>query len=173
MTANYHQLQGLRFVPLGMFLLVWGVLGFLGTLDAGDELSRLERTRVLTRVGLVFWLALLSSLAAAMIGYLVLARMDMALHWPVALHLLLVAAALFITVWSDGPVRFHYLLPASVWLAYSFLPGLAVSAADIRSVTLVLGGLTLITCGLGDHLVLTRTLTKPSRTDDVSQSATV
>ena len=197
-TANYHQLQGLRFVPLGLFIFAWGLLDFSGLLHPVEAVVSSEPTRLLTRIGLGFWLALLLSLAAplyyrlrygsvapldrgrrngwitaAMIGFLVLARLDASLQWPISLRALLVAAALFVTVWNDGAVRFHYLMPASVWLAASVMPTLAVSASDQRGVMFVLGGITLVVCGIGDHLLLTRSLTKPPHTDDAPHATIV
>jgi hypothetical protein len=56
-TTNYHQLQGLRFVPLGVFLTLFGLVGFLGLFDATDQPSA-DRAQLLTRIGLVFWLAI-------------------------------------------------------------------------------------------------------------------
>ena len=194
-TANYHQLQGLRLVPLGLFLAFWASVDLLGLLDPA-QFPPGDRVTVLTRIGFAYWLGLLLALAAplyyryrygsvepldrrsrnrwitaAVIGFFVLIRIDRDLQWPVSLHLLLVSMALFITVWRDGRIRSHYLAPALVWLAVSFLPALDVSPANLRMTLFGLGGLTLISCGIGDHLLLTRTLAKPRTTDDAPYSA--
>ena len=87
------------------------------------------------------------------------------------LHLLLVSASLFITVWHDGRIRAHYLAPAVAWLVASLLPTLNLSSANLKMTVFVLGGLTLIWCGIGDHLLLTRTVATPRTTDDASQPA--
>jgi hypothetical protein len=196
-TANYHQLQGLRLVPLGLFLALWASFNVLGLLDPG-RFSPIDRAHFLTRIGLAFWLGLLLALAApayyryrygsvepldrrsrnrwitaAVIGFFLLVPIDRGLQWPVSLQMLLVSLSLFITVWHDGWVRAHYLAPAFVWLAVSFLPALEVSRADFVTTLYGLGGLTLVSCGIGDHLLLTRTLAKPRTTDDAPHSATV
>jgi hypothetical protein len=196
-TANYHQLQGLRLVPLGLFLALWGLLDLLGFFDPAGFVSG-GRARVLTHIGIAFWVGLLLALAApvyyryrygsvdpldrgsrnrwitaAVIGFFVLLRIDRDLQWPVALHLLLVSLSLFITVWRDGRIRRHYLAPALVWLAVSFLPAFGASPTTLRMTLFGLGGLTLIGCGIGDHLLLTRTLAKPRTTDDAPIPATV
>jgi hypothetical protein len=196
-TANYHQLQGLRLVPLGLFLAFWASADFLGFLDPA-QFPPGDRARVLTRIGLAFWLGLLLAFAAplyyryhygsvdsfdrgsrnrwitaAVIGFFVLIPIDRGLQWPVSLQLLLVSMALFITVWHDGRIRSHYLAPALVWLAVSFLPALDAPPANLRMMLLGLGGLTLVICGIGDHLLLTRTLAKPRNTDDAPHPAAV
>ncbi len=196
-TANYHQLQGLRLVPLGLFLALWASLDWLGFFDPA-RFPPGDHAKVLTRFGYAYWLGLLLALAApayyryrygsvdpfdrrsrnrwitaAVIGFFVLVRIDRDLQWPVSLHLLLVSVALFITVWHDGRIRSYYLAPALVWLAVSFLPALDVSPAILRMTLFGLGGLTLVSCGIGDHLLLTRTLAKPRTTDDAPYSAAV
>jgi hypothetical protein len=89
------------------------------------------------------------------------------------MSLLLVSASLFITVWHDGRIRTHYLVPAVVWLVVSFLPILNLSPAETRLTVFGLGGLTLIVCGIGDHLLLTSALAIPRTTDDASHPATL
>lgn len=196
-TANYRQLQGLRFIPLGLFLVFWCVLEVLGMYEPGQFVSR-DRGSFLTGIGLAYWAALGLAMAApayyyfrygsvdqlnrdgrerwitlAVVAFLLLGGTDRLHHGPVSLRMLLVAAALFITVWSDGRARRHYLLPAVVWLAASFLPALGASHDDTQLALYGLGGLTLIGCGIGDHLLLTRTLARPRMNDDASQHVTV
>ena len=193
-TANYHQLQGLRLVPLGLLLVL------LGMLDNGllPPAFGAARARYLTWIGLAFTLLVaLTVLApliyrlrygsvdpvargwrnawitAAVAGVLVLGRLDTLVQWPVRTSLFLVSASLFITVWHDGRMRAHYLGPAVAWLAVSFLPTLNMSPAATRLTVLGLGGLTLIVCGIGDHLLVTRTLATPRTTDDASHPATL
>lgn len=202
-TANSHQLQGLRLVPIGLFLVFFGLFTS-GSLDwlplAIGVAPTSARARLLTWIGLGFWLMIALALAApayyrqrygsvdpsdrrwrnrwitaVVIGYFVLIRVDKDTHWPVSLSLLLVSASLFITVWRDGRIRPHYLVAAVVWLVVSFLPAvLNVSPADTtRVASCLLGGLTLIGCGIGDHLLLTRTLATPRTTDDAPHPAAV
>jgi hypothetical protein len=193
-TENYSQLQGLRLVPLGVFLVLCAVVDGAGLLDRAGHPHGIP-AEILTRIGLAGVLAFLLVLAAplyyhsrygaidprvrrvrnswitvAVIGFVVLARVDRHLQWPVSLQLLLVSVSLFVTVWHDGWIRRHYLAPALAWLAASMVP--ALDAYRI-AVLLSLGGLTLVACGLGDHRLLTRTLATPRMDDDDSCSTTV
>jgi hypothetical protein len=193
-TANYAQLQGLRLVPLGMFLMLCAWADLAGLFDRAEHPHGIP-AEILTRVGLAGLLAFLLVLAApiyyhsrygsieprdrrernrwiaaTVIGFFMLAKVDRQLQWPVSLQLLLVSVALFVTVWHDGWIRRHYLVPALAWLVASRLPALDISRMDVL---LGLGGLTLIVCGLGDHLLLTRTLAAPRIDDDGSCSATI
>jgi hypothetical protein len=196
-TANYQQLQGLRLVPLGLVMGLWALCDVLRFLEGAGVPAR-DRATVLTRIGLACWLGLILALAApvyyrhrygsvdpidrhtrnrwitaAVIGFFVLGGMGSNPEWPVSLQMLLVSVALFITVWHDGRVRAHYLAPAFVGLAASFLPVLDAAPADLKIALFGLGGLTLIGCGIGDHMLLTRTLAKPRTTDHAPHSATV
>jgi hypothetical protein len=193
-TANYHQLQGLRLVPLGLLLVL------LGMLNSGlvPPAFGAVRARYLTWIGIASMLLVaLTVLApvlyrrrygsvdpvargwrnawitAAVVGVLVLGRLDTLVQWPVRTSLFLVSASLFITVWHDGRMRAHYLVPAVAWLVVSFLPTLNMSPAATRLTVFGLGGLTLIVCGIGDHLLVTRTLATPRTTDDASHPATL
>ena len=191
-TANYYQLQGLRLVPVGLILVLLGLLDAVWLPPTGGA----DRASVLTRVGFAFMLLLALAIVApviyrlrygsiapvdrgwrngwitaAVIGFFALYRLDRFLQWPVRTSLLLVSASLFITVWHDGRIRAHYLVPAFAWLAVSLLPVLNLSAGDAKLTLFVLGGLTLIWGGIGDHLLLTRTVATPRTTDDVSQPA--
>jgi hypothetical protein len=194
-TANYQQLQGLRLVPLGLLLMLLGVIN-----SAYDRLPPVgaARASLLTWFGFAFLLLIgLTMMApvlyrlrygstepfdrgwrngwitAAIVGFLVLLRFDRLVQWPVRMSLLLVSASLFITVWHDGRIRTHYLVPAVVWLVVSFLPILNLSPAETRLTVFGLGGLTLIVCGIGDHLLLTSALAIPRTTDDASHPATL
>lgn len=195
-TGNYYQLQGLRMVPIGLFLALVGLLNLFGMFD---HFRPAAQPRLVTGVGLAGWLALGLSVAAplyyryrygaikpsargrrngwitaAVIGTFLLIRVDNDLHWPVSLSLLLVSASLFIAVWRDGWIRAHYLVPAVAWLVVGFQPAFNVTPAHTTRVGFILlGGLTLIVCGIGDHLLLTRTLTKPRTIDDACDPATV
>jgi hypothetical protein len=196
-TANYHQLQGLRLVPLGLFLALWAVLDLLGVFGHARFPAGLP-AKLLTRVGAAYNLGLLLALVAplyyryrygsvdpldrrsrnrwitaAVIAFFVLGRVDRSLEWPVSLQLLLVSVSLFVTVWHDGRVRAHYLPPAILWLGASFLPTVNAPPSALEITLFGLGGLTLIACGIGDHLLLTRTLATPRTTDDAAHSAAV
>src|SRR5688572_26724544 len=190
-TANYAQLQGLRLVPIGVLLLLVVVVNLLGFTDPVG-VSPAERTRFLTRMGFAYWVALGLALSApvyyryrygsvegldrgrrnrwitiATVGFFVLTMVDRRLDWPVSLSLLLVAASLFVTAWHEGWIRPYYPAVAVMWLVAGCLPVLGVPAPDSKLTLFFLAGLTLIVIGLGDHILLTRSLAKPPSASDV------
>lgn len=182
-TANYAQLQGLRLVPLGLFLLLWTSLDALGVLDPRG-VTPSARAQMLTRFGLVFWMALGLALAAplyyryrygtvdghdrttrnrwitlAVIGFFVFRGLDNSLDWPVSLSLMLVSVSLFVTAASDDWVRPYYSVLATMWLIAACAPLLGMAPPDPKITTMGLGGLSLVVIGIGDHRLLTHTLT--------------
>lgn len=196
-TRHYYQLQGLRLVPLGLILLCFAVGNALGWMDQRDVSPHIRAT-FLTRVGLVMWVALLLALAAPFyyrrrygsvepldrsarnrwitataVGFLFLIPIDRRLDWPVSLHVMVVGLSLVVTAWHDGNARRHYMTAGLVWLAASLLPELDVSPRGLTIATFGLGGVTLIACGIGDHLLLTRTLVTPKGKDDDAYAAAV
>jgi hypothetical protein len=196
-TANYAQLQGLRLVPIGVVLLLLGVVTILGFADPVG-VAPADRARFLTRMGYAFWIGLGLALAApayyrhrygsvdgldrrrrnrwitaAVIAFFVLARVDSSLNWPVSLSLLLVAVSLFVTAWHEEWIRPYYPAVALVWLVAACLPALGVPAPGTRLTLCFLGGLTLIVIGVGDHLLLTRSLANPPNTDDACHSTSI
>ena len=180
-TGNFYQLQGLRLVPLGLFLLA-GAAATAGWLDWLPGMQS-STHRSQWRGGALFATLIACALTSlyyrnrygavsqftrrgrdALIGvaivvWLVLMRVDGWLPWPILLNALFVALCLVITVWADGRVRRHYLVGAMLWLAMGFLPALGVRGQALLVALYAAGGLTLVVCGLGDHLLITRTLT--------------
>lgn len=63
---------------------------------------------------------------------------------------------LSVTVAIDGWLRVHYLLPAVLWAATSLGP--LAGWVPSRAWILTLSGVSLLVCGIGDHLLITRTL---------------
>ena len=187
-TANYAQLQGLRLVPLGVFLVLFAAMDLMGFMDAAG-VPPADRTRFLTRMGLAYWLAILLALAAplyyrhrygsvegldrsrrnrwitaAVIGFLVL---------PISLKLLLVSVSLFVTACREEWIRPYYPAVAAAWLAAACLPALGGTLPPAKLTLFALGGLTLIVIGVGDHLFLQRSLAKPSSISDASHPTTI
>ena len=187
-TANYAQLQGLRLVPLGAFLVLFAAMDLLGFMDAAG-VPPAERTRFLTRMGFAYWIALLLALAAplyyrhrygsvegldrgqrnrwitaAVIGFLVL---------PISLKLVLVSVSLFVTAWREEWIRPYYPAVAVAWLVAACLPALGGTPPPAKLTLFALGGLTLIVIGVGDHLFLRSSLAKPSSLSDASHPTTI
>ena len=181
-TANFAQLQGLRMVPIGIFLLFVLALELTGVLEARLVLPLADRAKLLTRVGYVFWVMLVLALVAplyyrlrfgevdgfdrqvrnrwlttAVVGFFVLARVDRVLHLPVSLSLFLVSASFVVAAWRDGWIRPYYLAVAAAWMSAAWVPDLAVQG-HLKLTLCGLGGLTFIALGIGDHLLLSRTL---------------
>jgi hypothetical protein len=178
-VAHYDQLQGLRLIPLGLYLLALAAssLGWLSWLP-GDP------SRAPARWLFAIFCAALVAAAAATAGYrrrygdlvplnrrarnawivlavgvfLVTALFDRHANGPVALAPLSVAAALVLTVRADGRVRAHFLLAAVPWFVAAWIPAFHHDGTS-RFVTYALaGGIALIVCGLGDHRLVSRTL---------------
>lgn len=184
-TGNFYQLQGLRLVPLGLFLLFAGAhsQGWLDWLPGRP----VERPGDL---GNAWWpLALFAALVGAwwasdyykchygsvtqferkrrnwllslaIVGFLVLTAIDRMVTGPVLFAPLLISVSLLITVFADGWLRAHYLISAAAWLAVSVAPAIQPSESTIRLSYALIGGLTLLVCGVGDHIVIVRTFSK-------------
>lgn len=178
-TTHYQQLQGLRLMPLGVYLLALAAsgLGWLSWLP-GDPARASARW-----LGALFCLALAAGVAATAwyrrrygamtplsrrrrntwivlaVGiFLVAAQFDQYANGPVALAPLSVAAALVLTVRADGWDRAHFLIAAVPWLAAAWIPVLHHDGTT-RVVSYALaGGVALIVVGIGDHRLLSRTL---------------
>lgn len=194
-TANYYQLQGLRLVPFGIFLLlvavdsqgwlewlpgrpvegpddlgvVWGPLAFFVALASAHAAT----VRYRRRFGAVAQYARLRRnwlLGLAVVGFFVLAQVDARLEWPVSLRALLISVSLFVTVIADGWLRAHYLVGALAWLAVSTMPAYQPEPATVLLAYFGAGGLTLIVCGLGDHLLITGTLQDPVKVVDAANA---
>jgi hypothetical protein len=194
-TANYYQLQGFRLVPFGIFALlvrasyrgwfdwlpgrpvhepgglgvVWGPLAFVAAIACALTATAYYRKRYGAVApngrGRRNWL-----LGLAIISFFALAQIDARVAWPISLSSLLVSASLGITVWADGWARAHYLFGAVAWLAVSIMPAFH---PDLPTALLAYDsaiGLTLIVCGIGDHLLITRTLGETGRAIDASNA---
>lgn len=195
-TANYAQLQGLRLIPIGLFL-VLTAFDVLGVFDR-QGLSAADRAQALTRMGLLAWLAIGAALAAplyyryrygavegfdrrrrdrwitaAVFGFFVLSRVDRNLDWPVSLSLMLVSVSLFVTALNEHWVRPYYPVVAAMWLLAACWPMLGGSPPGARLALCGLGGLTLVVIGIGDHLLLSRTLATPPSPGDAPHPTTL
>jgi hypothetical protein len=178
-TTHYDQLQGLRLIPLGVYLLALAAsgLGWLSWLP-GDP-ARASRQWL----GAIFCLALAAAVAATAwyrrryggrvplsrrrrnawlvlaVGiFLVAAQFDQYVNGPVALAPLSVAAALVLTVRADGWVRAHFLIAAVPWFLAAWIPQLHHDGTSRLVSYAFAGGVALIVCGVGDHRLLSRTL---------------
>jgi hypothetical protein len=177
-TANFYQLQGLRLVPLGVFLLIaaagtqgwftwlpgnsphaqqrWLAVAY-GLAVAGASLATVLYAR---RFGSVWQFGrsgrnCLIVLAVAI--FILLALVDQQFQPPLALAPLWTAAALAVIVCADGWIRSHFLLGSFAWMIVGVLPVLHPDAATMLEAYYVAGGLTLVVCGVGDHFLISRT----------------
>jgi hypothetical protein len=181
-TAHYDQLQGLRLIPLGVYLLALAAsgLGWLSWLP-GDPARASARW-----LGALFCVALAAAVAATAwyrrrygaraplsrrrrnawlvlaVGiFVVAAQFDQYANGPVALAPLSVAAALMLTVRADGWVRAHFLLAAVPWFVVGWVPALHHDGTSRLVSYALAGGVALIVCGIGDHRLLSQTLIDP------------
>jgi hypothetical protein len=178
-TAHYDQLQGLRLVPLGLYLAAVAASGLDWLSWLPGDPPRASRQWL----GVLFGLALVAAVCATMwyrrrygaraplsrhrrnawlvlaVGvFLLAARFDQYANAPIALAPLSVAAALVLTVRADGWVRAHFLLAAVPWFLVAWIPPLHHDGTSRLVSYALAGGLALIVCGVGDHRLLSRSL---------------
>jgi hypothetical protein len=178
-TAHYDQLQGLRLIPLGVYLVALAAsgLGWLSWLP-GDP-TRASRQWL----GVLFGLALVAAVAATAwyrrrygaraplsrrrrnawlvlaVGiFLLAAQFDRYANAPIALAPFSVATALLLTVRADGWVRAHFLIAAVPWFLAAWIPPLHHDGTSRLVSYALAGGVALIVCGVGDHRLLSRSL---------------
>jgi hypothetical protein len=181
LTEHYAQLQGLRLVPLGLVFIgvavwhggglrwlpgsaqggihSWFVVAFAAAIVAAYVIGARYRRR--------FGSIRLRPFAGGPwhLGVLVALGLGLALQdtfrWPLSLPLLVVGAALgYIGVVRQG-LRRHYLWIAAACVLFSNISnfGLPVRTQQVMFDLLIAGGL--IAAGIGDHLVLIKTLQAP------------
>jgi hypothetical protein len=182
-TTYYPHLRGLRLVPLGLPFLIsafWRIgqisgvplvnglpaeRWFVGMLAVAlgaayavgtyyeRHYGRVQPQRAITHAIVAF--------ALGMAFVLTVWSQD-TFRWAVSLPILLVACALAIVGSTGGQVRAHYFVLAGACAMFSFLGTLGVPFVirDVLLDILVGGGFILI--GVGDHIVLRRTLSPVS-----------
>jgi hypothetical protein len=178
-TAHYDQLQGLRLIPLGLYLLALAAsaLGWLSwlpgdparasaqwlagifcvALAAATATTAWYRRRYGARAPLSRWRRN-AWLVLAVGVFLVAAHFDQYANAPIALAPFSVAAALVLTVRADGWVRAHFLIAAVPWFLVAWILPLHHDGPSRLVSYALAGGVALIVCGLGDHRLLSRTL---------------
>ena len=177
-TKNYRTLQGLRQVPIGIFLLavaisnsgiwpwytVWKpvsdlcvlALMLVGHALVGvyykknfGQVQPVTRSERDTRIGIVFVLTLVVAFV-----------LDVVFWPPVSVIGLTLAAGLFGGWWKDGKLKVHYVPAAGVLAVVSLLPLMStITPEQLFGVGIPLSlGVVTIFIGVGDHLVLKRFL---------------
>jgi hypothetical protein len=86
---------------------------------------------------------------------------------------MLVSVSLFVTALNEHWVRPYYPVLAAMWLLAACWPMLGGSPPGARLALCGLGGLTLIVIGIGDHLLLSRTLATPPSPGDAPNPTTL
>ena len=197
-TGNFYQLQGLRLMPLAL-LLLWAALSSFGWLDwlPGRPVERPSDVGNIWGP-LVFILTVMMAitieghykarygavlqssrkqrnigLGAAVIAFVMLGVLDRLLEWPVLLSPLVIVISLSVIVRTDGPFRGHYLIPAGAWLGVAMMPGLGFGVEAIGSAFYLIGALSLLVCGLGDHWLIVRTLASSKKRLHVAKPSAV
>jgi hypothetical protein len=175
---HYAQLQGLRVVPLGVVFLAsaaWRA-GFRGWLPHGIS------SRAAFFIGLAIAVAIsfpiqrwyrrhfgrarsrstwrdATGLMLLTVGFVVCSSLDERLH-GISIPALFVGCALLSTVIASEGRRWHYGPVAASWIlvAMAGRMGLTPSIGYVLLDGLI--GVSAIVCGLGDHRLLSKTLTK-------------
>jgi hypothetical protein len=196
-TGNFYQLQGLRLVPLGLFFL-YGAASSRGWFDWLPGMPVDGPGDLGNAWTILFWVGILTVawsvearyrgfgtvvqfprtrrntyIAVAIAAFLCGVALDIVIGFPVRLGQLVLAVSLLVVVYADGRFRQHYLVSAMAWLAVAATPLFDVSADQMKFATTLCAGITLIICGVGDHLLLVRTFLPRGKRLDVSKSVTV
>jgi hypothetical protein len=181
-TSRYSQLQGARLIPLSLVFLAsawWRAGGlhlpgdhlrygaqawFFGGLIAAIVVSYGIRRWYTRSLGAVGQRAAHSGAVPILAtGALVAFALWLqgVLQWRLSLPAVAVAGVLLVTGLAHRRLRVHYVAAGAVLLAFSVLPllGLGPSAMDATFDAVI--GIGLLIAGLGDHLLLTRTLRPP------------
>jgi hypothetical protein len=197
-TGHFYQLQGLRLIPVAMFLLWYrasergwldwlpgrpverpGDLGILwgpATLTLAIVGVAVIESRYTERYGSVLQhprQKRLLWLGIVAVAFLLLMPIDRLLEWPVLLSPLIIALALAIVVRIDRPFRFHYVLPAVVWGVVGVSPLLGFNREHLDVAFSLAGAVALIVCGVGDHFLIVRTMSSPGKRLSVAKPAAV
>ena len=193
-TGNFSQLQGLRWIPLGLYLiaLAASAMGQLSWLPGDGPTSEARWLGVAFCVGLIGAVGatsyyrrrygtvaqfgrrgrnVLSAVAVAV--FIVLARFDLYADGPVALAPLWVAAALALVVGVDGWLRVHFLVAAVPWFVIAWTPPLHADGTTRLVSYALAGAVALLVCGIGDHRLIARTLPNREATGHAPQSGAV
>jgi hypothetical protein len=181
-TVNYPHLQGLRIVPAGLAFLTaaawqggwlpwpgktgpdagrWFLLLLALALGAAVPIGRYYRTRY----GVVHphrFDSASTLLFVVFAGSGVMVWHQLIMKWAISVPALFVGAALVSVGLGHGGLRRHYVAIGGACLFFAIFGSLGTPSAARRvMLDLLLGG-GLVAGGVGDHLVLRRTLHPPS-----------
>jgi hypothetical protein len=181
-TSRYSQLQGARLLPLSLVFLAsawWRAGGihlpgdhvpygaeawFFAGLACAIAASYVIRRRYARALGSVRQHATRTA-AIPILGTCALVAFAVwlqgALQWRLSLPAVSVAVVLLATGLAHRPFRVHYVAAAAVLLAYSALQRFGVSPSALDALFDAVIGIVLLIVGVGDHLLLTRTLYPP------------
>ena len=182
-TARYPQLQGARLIPLSLVFLVsalWraGAMHlpgdrmtygaeawFFGGLAAAVAVSYGIRQWYARRLGCVGQHPTRSA-AIPILGSAILAAFAVSLQGRLHVHVPLAPVAVGTVLLAIGlshpKFRGHYVAAAAALLGYSALPLFSANAVALDAAFDAAIGVVLLIAGVGDHLLLTRTLQPPT-----------
>lgn len=182
-TSRYPQLQGARLIPLSLVFLAsawWRAGGihlpgddlpygaeawFFAALGSAIVASYLIRRRYARSLGSVGQHATRSAAipilgTCALVAFAVWLQGE--LQWRLSLPAISVAAVLLATGLAHRRFRVHYVAAGAVLLAYSALGLFGVGPLVLDASFDAVIGIVLLIAGVGDHLLLTRTLHPPA-----------
>ena len=187
-TSHYAQLQGLRLLPLAFPFLVsaaWrnGQLAWVpGTQRHGSTywfflllsiavvFARILSRYYEERFGYVRPTGRLKAVLGTvgfLVVFLVAVSWQQTFHTPFSLPAIVIACAIGYLGVAGGEPRPHYLALAAMWCVFASLPSFGVAFA-VRDVLLdQLTAVGFIVIGIGDHLMLRRTLQPVPHADAV------
>lgn len=181
-TSRYPQLQGARLIPLSLVFLAsaWWRAG--GIRLPGDHLARgpeawffaglgtaIVASYVIRRWYTQSWGSIgqhpTRSAALPILTTCLLVAcavwVQEALQWRVSLPAIVVGAVLLATGLAHHRVRVHYAAAGAVVLAYPVLQLFGVGPSTLDATIDAVIGIVLLITGVGDHLLLKRTLHPP------------
>lgn len=179
-TKNYRELQGLRLAPLGLFLLLWGTIRWLGAptwltdspvpfllaLIVGLFSNKIMESYYQSRFGYVEpdpertrrerrW-----SMIGPLVAFMAIV-LDEALQLQEIVVWLLwmtpVLAYMFIVEWPHRRFTIHRIIAGLFLVGVNALPLLGITRLSSYTLGLITIGLMLVIIGLIDHLLLVRT----------------
>jgi len=182
-TSRYPQLQGARLIPLSLVFLAsawwragglhlpgdrstygpqaWFCAGLAGAVIVSYAIRRWYG-RSLGAVGQHATRSAVIPIVGTCVLVACAVWLQEILQWRLSLPVIAVAAVLLLTALGSHGLRAHYAAAAGILFVFSALPWFGVGVSTLDATFDAVIGLVLLIAGVGDHLLLTRTLHPPA-----------
>ncbi len=174
LSANYSDRQGLRVVPMALFLMAQSlpapyampsslfgidtilltvIIGVGGYLIVGRYYEhRFGKVEAIPYDGLSSW----ALIALLMMRFLFSIVIDLIGHPPVFISGLAIAASLIVTAWPSRRIRGHYMNAGLVLALVSLTPLIGETLKDVGRMYAFVFGVMLLLAGVRDHIEFMR-----------------